>query len=71
MRILGCPRTRTRKVAGWRLWLLDPRKRVFGERVRLPRHDHARALEAESPQLYGELLRTASPASVGAWPSSS
>jgi hypothetical protein len=69
MRIPGCGKTR--KAAGWRLRLLDPHKRVFGERVLLQRHDQAKALEAESRQLYGELLRPASPAKVGAWQASS
>jgi hypothetical protein len=43
---------------------------VLGERVQSLRHDRAKA-EAESRQLYGELLRPASPESVGAWRSSS
>jgi hypothetical protein len=69
MRTLDCCGTRT--AAGRRLRLLNPHKRVLAKRVQLLRHDQAKALEAESRQLYGELLRTASPASVGAWRSSS
>jgi hypothetical protein len=69
MRTLDC--FRTRKAAGRRLRLLRTHKRVLGKRVQLLGHDQAKALEAESRQLYGELLRPASPASVGAWRSSS
>jgi hypothetical protein len=64
----GC---KTRKAADRRLQLLNPHERVLGERVQPLRHDQAKALEAESRQLYGELLRPASPAPVGAWRSSS